>query len=93
MPITVKLRRVKWYKRGAYWSDGSPRMCVQCAIETKLADRKRRNQAVVVAVKTVSYSYKPGGNARRLPVGYCFQHIPEELMEGAPEWVDTESDQ
>ena len=75
----AKVVNVQQYKRGAFHIDGSPLMCITCRIEKKLADikdngggRKRARQAVVTMTKINS-------SGSRLPVGYCENHIPEEI--------------
>lgn len=60
--------RVQRYKRGAQWDDGSPRMCTRCGIE-----RTRRQQAVMTALLRLE------GNRFKVPVGYCNDHVPEEV--------------
>lgn len=69
-----KMINVKYYKRGAYHDEGVPMMCITCRIEKKLEEhtRKRANQAVVSLVRV-----RESGS--RLSVGYCEEHIPEEL--------------
>lgn len=50
------------------WPDGETRYCVRCGI-----DGTRRKPAVLTGF------WKNGGF--RLPVGYCTEHIPDELKE------------
>lgn len=95
MPIRTSYVRVKWRKRGCYWSDGAPVMCTRCGVERKLSDRGRRNQAIVMADRKHRYAYEgsEGGGHHVLPVGFCAEHIPEELEKEAPEWVRTRRSQ
>ena len=62
---------VKRFKRGAYWNDGDPRMCVRCAVEVSYGRRSQRRQAVVTAIDVTGDS--------KFNVGYCDEHVPEEL--------------
>lgn len=58
---------VKRFKRGATWSDGTPRYCTRCGAD----QQSRRRQAYLVAnIKDGSF---------KVPVAYCATHIPEEL--------------
>lgn len=63
--------KVKRYQRGATWSDGSPRMCTRCGVE-----RTRRKVAIVTAFLTND------STRYQLPVGYCPDHLPDELVSG-----------
>ncbi len=59
--------------RGARWENGSARMCGQCQVDVSYQRRGRARQAVVTATLL---------NAKyRLPVAYCHDHIPEQLIE------------
>lgn len=68
--MSYRFTQVKNYKRGATWPSGQPRMCVRCAYE----NRPRRRQAVTVAL--LQYV----GSKIKVPVSYCDQHIPDELI-------------
>lgn len=77
--MKAKVINVQQYKRGAFHADGSPVMCITCRIEKKLAyvtengtGRKRVRQAVV----TMTRVSKTGS---RLPIGYCENHLPEDV--------------
>ena len=59
---------IQWFKRGAKWSDGKPRMCNRCTVE-----RTRGNRAVVTAIEKSASGY-------RMPVAYCEQHIPRGIQ-------------
>lgn len=60
--------QVRRYKTAAQWPDGATRLCTRCGAEK----RHRRNPATVTAIVVHN-----GG--RRLPVGYCPEHVPPEL--------------
>ena len=59
---------IQWFKRGARWPDGDPRMCDRCAV-----DRSRSNRATMTAIEKDTAGY-------RMPVAYCEQHLPEGLQ-------------
>ena len=61
---------VQWFKRGAKWPGGEPRMCDRCNVE-----RSRSNRAAVTAIEKTIGGY-------RMPVAYCDHHIPVEMVEG-----------
>lgn len=71
MPFSY--RKVRRYRRGATWSDGTPRMCTRCGA----AGRGRRRQAVVTAV--LCHTSSP----YQLPVSYCPDDIPQDLEEAS----------
>ena len=67
-----RLVEVRRFKRGAFWSDGEPRMCGRCAVNGR--DRHaRRRQAVVTAVLV-----RPPARFR-CPVDWCEEHLPDEV--------------
>ncbi len=67
--MTTHYTHIKRYKRGAHWPTGEPRMCVRC----RANGRPRANVAVVTAVS------KSDKDSFKMPVGYCQEHIPDEL--------------
>lgn len=69
---------VKWYKRGATWEDGKPRICIRCRIE-----KRRGRRAIVTAIR----KRRREGYAFRMPVEYCAEHLPDPLRKEAPSWV------
>jgi hypothetical protein len=69
--MSFRFTRVRRFKRGAKHSDGSPWYCVTCG---SARGRRRRNQAVVTAI------VRQSGSPYKLPVGYCDDHIPEEVQ-------------
>lgn len=77
--MKAKVVNVQQFKRGAVHNDGTPVMCITCRIEKKLADikdngggRKRARQAVVTMTRINT-------SGSRLWIGYCGNHIPEEV--------------
>ncbi len=64
-----RLVEVKWFKRGARFADGEPRMCGRCSIE----GRRRRSQAVLTAILV-----RPPA-PYRMPLAWCGDHVPEEV--------------
>ena len=61
--------QVKHYKRGATWPNGETRACTVCGVE----QRPRRRQATVTA------NQRHKDNHYTVPVGYCPEHVPEDL--------------
>ena len=59
---------IQWFKRGARWPNGEPRMCDRCNVE-----RTRSNRATMTAIEK-------DGAGFRMPVAYCQPHIPEGLV-------------
>lgn len=72
MAVEFVFVNVRRFKRGATHSDGSTWLCIRCQIDDS---RRRSNQAEYTAVVT--------GNGYRLHVGYCEDHVPDEVKEKA----------
>jgi len=70
--MAFRFKQVKRLKRGAKWDDGSPRFCTRCGMRS---GRKRRKQAKFTAL----LAHKDSQYV--LPVGYCKEHVPEELLD------------
>lgn len=70
--MSYTFQSVKRYKRGARWPDGRTRTCTRCAAE----HRPRRRPATVTALLIRA------GSRSKVPVGYCSEHIPDQLTRG-----------
>lgn len=67
--MSYRFIKVKWYKRQPTWPDGQTITCTRCRYE-----KQRSQQVVVVAVM------KYGKTKTALPVAYCVEHTPHQLV-------------
>ncbi len=72
--MSYRYQEVKRYKRGAKWPNGEVRMCTRCGALADSDALGRRKQATVTAMM------KYGKTQFKLPVAYCDEHIPDQLV-------------
>jgi len=75
MTTEFRYQNVKHFKRGAKWGDGETRTCTVCRINIKKSEKRGRAKAAVVTAEI-----RKLGSRFKTPVGYCEQHIPEEIL-------------
>ncbi len=67
--MSYRFIKVKRYKRQPSWPDGQSITCTRCRIE-----KQRSRQVTLVAVM------KYAKTKTELPVAYCKDHIPDQLV-------------
>ena len=67
--MSYRFIKVKRYKRQPVWPDGQTITCTRCRYENQ-----RSRQVTVVAVMKYSKT------TRALPVAYCDEHTPDQLV-------------
>lgn len=67
--MSYRYQEVRWYKRQPVWPDGQTITCTRCRYE-----KQRSRQVVVMAV------IKYAKTKTKLPVAYCNDHLPDQLV-------------